>query len=50
ARLIKPVYGDAFAAAIPNSELQIVPEAGHLVTHEKSEKVVDAIATMVNAG
>ncbi len=48
-RLIKPLYGEAFAAAIPNSELKMVPEAGHLVTHEKSEKVVDAIATLVNA-
>lgn len=49
-RLIKPLYGEAFAAAIADCELQIVPEAGHLVTHEKPEKVVDAIATLVNAG
>ena len=49
-RLISPVYGDAFAAAIPNSELEIVTEAGHLVTLEKPGKVVDAIATLVNAG
>ena len=49
-RLISPVYGDAFAAAIPNSELEIVAEAGHLVTLEKRGRVVDAIATLVNAG
>ncbi len=49
-RMIKPVYGDAFAAAIPNSELEIVAEAGHLVTLEKPGRVVDAIATLVNAG
>ncbi len=49
-RLISPVYGDAFAAAIPNSELEIVAEAGHLVTMEKPGRVVDAIATLVNAG
>lgn len=49
-RMIKPVYGDAFAAAIPNSELQIVADAGHLVTVEKPGKVVDAIANLVNAG
>ena len=49
-RLISPVYGDAFAAAIPNSELEIVAEAGHLVTLEKPGRVVDAIATQVNAG
>ena len=49
-RLISPVYGDAFAAAIPNSELEIVAEAGHLVTLEKPGRVVDAIAILVNAG
>jgi len=49
-RLISPVYGDAFAAAIPNSELEIVAKAGHLVTLEKPGRVVDAIATLVNAG
>ena len=49
-RLISPVYGAAFAAAIPNSELEIVAEAGHLVTLEKPGRVVDAIATLVNAG
>jgi len=49
-RLIKPVYGEAFATAITNSELQLVPEAGHLVTHEKPAIVVDAIAAWFNAG
>ncbi|NQV61199.1 MAG: alpha/beta hydrolase [Alphaproteobacteria bacterium] len=48
-RLIKPVYGKAFAAAIANSQLQTLPEAGHLVTHEKPEQVVDAIAALINA-
>jgi pimeloyl-ACP methyl ester carboxylesterase len=48
-RMIKPVYGEAFAAAIANSQLQTVPEAGHLVTHEKPEQVVDAIAALINA-
>jgi pimeloyl-ACP methyl ester carboxylesterase len=48
-RLIKPVYGEAFAATIANSKLQTVPEAGHLVTHEKPEQVADAIAALVNA-
>ncbi|MBL6954840.1 MAG: alpha/beta fold hydrolase [Alphaproteobacteria bacterium] len=48
-RLIKPVYGKGFAAAIANSQLQTLPEAGHLVTHEKPEQVVDAIAALINA-
>ena len=49
-RLIDPVYGQAFAAAIANSELRIVPDAGHLLTHEKPEQVADAIAASINAG
>lgn len=48
-RLINPVYGEAFAAAIANSELRTLPEAGHLVTHEKPEQLVGAIAALVNA-
>ncbi|MDA1100332.1 MAG: alpha/beta fold hydrolase [Proteobacteria bacterium] len=48
-RLIEPVYGEVFAAAIANSKLQILPEAGHLVTHEKPGQVVDAIAAMFGA-
>ena len=48
-KLIRPVYGDAFKAAIGNSELQILPEAGHLVTQEKPEQVVDAIAALVKS-
>tara|TARA_B100000949_G_scaffold150093_1_gene131867 strand:- start:102 stop:905 length:804 start_codon:yes stop_codon:yes gene_type:complete len=48
-KLIRPVYGDAFKAAIGNSKLQILPEAGHLVTQEKPEQVVDAIAASVKS-
>ena len=48
-KLIRPVYGDAFKAAIGNSKLQILSEAGHLVTQEKPEQVVDAIAASVKS-
>ena len=47
-KLIRPVYGEAFKAAIGNSTLRILPEAGHLVTQEKPEEVVDAIFDSVN--
>jgi pimeloyl-ACP methyl ester carboxylesterase len=49
-RLIKPIYGQAFAAAIADSSLLTLPEAGHLVTHEKPAQVVDAIAALIEAG
>ncbi len=48
-KLIRPVYGDTFKAAIGNSKLQILPEAGHLVTQEKPKQVVDAIAASVKS-
>ncbi len=47
-RMINPVYGEAFASAIPNTELVVVAEAGHLVNYEKPDAVVDAIATLVH--
>ena len=47
-KLIRPVYAEAFKAAIGNSTLRILPEAGHLVTQEKPEDVVDAIFASVN--
>ncbi len=48
-KLIRPVYANAFKAAIGNSNLQVLPEAGHLVTQEKPEQVVNAIAASVKA-
>ncbi|HZD26397.1 MAG TPA: alpha/beta hydrolase [Alphaproteobacteria bacterium] len=41
--LIDPAYGKAFVEAIPEAELVSVPEAGHLVTHEKPDAVLAAI-------
>jgi pimeloyl-ACP methyl ester carboxylesterase len=42
-RLVPPVYGPAFQAAIKGSELVNIPEAGHLVTVEKPKEVAAAV-------
>jgi pimeloyl-ACP methyl ester carboxylesterase len=43
-RLIPPIYGPAFQAAIAGSRLVKVPEAGHMVILENPGKVVEAVA------
>jgi pimeloyl-ACP methyl ester carboxylesterase len=45
-RLIPPVYGPAFEAAIAGSRLVNVPDAGHMVIMEKPQAVADAIASI----
>lgn len=39
-----PAQHEGIAAAVPNSELVIVPGAGHMIQHEAPEAVNDAIA------
>ena len=43
-RLIPPIYGPAFEAAISGARLINVPEAGHMVILEKPEVVAEAVA------
>jgi pimeloyl-ACP methyl ester carboxylesterase len=43
-RLIRPVYAREFSGRIPRAELVSVAAAGHMVTIEQTQKVVDAIA------
>jgi pimeloyl-ACP methyl ester carboxylesterase len=43
-RLVSPAYAHAFHRAIKTSELVSIPEAGHMVTLEKPDAVVAAIA------
>lgn len=43
-RLIVPAYGEAFVEQIRGAELVRVPAAGHMVTLEQPEAVVEAIA------
>jgi pimeloyl-ACP methyl ester carboxylesterase len=45
-RMIPPVYGPAFEAAIAGSRLVNVPEAGHMVTLENPAAVVEAVASL----
>lgn len=45
-RLIVPAYAHAFRKAIEGSELVIIPEAGHMVTIEKPDKVMAALARL----
>ncbi len=42
-RLIPPAYAHAFKKAIAGAELVSLPEAGHMVTLEKTDQVVQAI-------
>jgi pimeloyl-ACP methyl ester carboxylesterase len=43
-RVVPPVYGPAFQAAIAGSRLVKVPEAGHMVVVEKPGAVLEAVA------
>jgi pimeloyl-ACP methyl ester carboxylesterase len=45
-RLIPPVYGPAWQAAISGSKLVTIAEAGHMVIMEKPEAVAKAIRTV----
>ena len=45
-RLIPPIYGPAFAAAIAGSRLVTVPQAGHMVGVEQPEAVAEAVASL----
>jgi pimeloyl-ACP methyl ester carboxylesterase len=45
-KLIVPAYAHAFKKGIAGSELVAIPEAGHMVTLEKPDQVVTAIARL----
>ncbi len=42
-RLVPPAYAQAFKQALPNAELVLIPEAGHMVSFEKTVDVIAAI-------
>jgi len=42
-RLVPPVYAQAFKAALPQADLRLIPEAGHMVTFEKTGEVIAAL-------
>lgn len=47
-KLIAPVYGRAFQRLIAGSELDVVPDAGHMVPYENPEAVLASIARLHN--
>jgi pimeloyl-ACP methyl ester carboxylesterase len=45
-RLISPTYAHAFKKGIADAKLVSIPEAGHMVTLEKTAAVVEAVSTL----
>src|SRR6185312_7555455 len=45
-RLISPVYAQGWKKGIKGAELVAIPEAGHMVTIEKTDQVVSALARL----
>ncbi|MDB5450716.1 MAG: alpha/beta hydrolase fold [Phenylobacterium sp.] len=45
-RLIPPIYAHAFKKGIKGAELVSIPEAGHMVTVEKTAAVVEAVGRL----
>ncbi len=43
-KLMPPVYGEAFQREIADSELRVIPEAGHMLPIEQPDAVLEAIA------
>ena len=47
-RIADPVYGRAFAAAIPGAEFALLPETGHLPQLESPDRLLETISEFVN--
>lgn len=45
-KLVPPVYAHAFKKGIKGAELVSIPEAGHMVTVEKTDAVVEAVSRL----
>lgn len=45
-RLISPTYAHAFKKGVAGAQLISIPEAGHMVTLEKTAAVVEAVSTL----
>ena len=42
--IVPPRVADEFAAGIDNAKIKLIPDAGHMVTLEKTKKVLDALS------
>lgn len=45
-KIFPPAYGEAYKAAIPGSELRIIPQCGHLPHQEKLSDFLDGVLTI----
>ncbi|HTK80285.1 MAG TPA: alpha/beta hydrolase [Rhizomicrobium sp.] len=45
-RLIAPAYAQVFKKAIPGADLAVIPEAGHMITLEKPDQMIAALARL----
>ena len=43
-RLVPPAYGEAYRKHLPQAELKLIPDCGHLAMFEKEQEFVDAVA------
>jgi len=43
-KLIVPAYGERWARLIPGAQVQIIPDAGHMLPYEQPEIFVDALS------
>jgi pimeloyl-ACP methyl ester carboxylesterase len=43
-RIVPPRYADEFAAGIDHTKITLIAAAGHMVTVEKTKKVLDALS------
>ena len=45
-RLVPPAYAQAFKKGIAGAELAAIPEAGHMVTLERTDQVIQALGRL----
>jgi pimeloyl-ACP methyl ester carboxylesterase len=43
-RLVPPAYGEAYRKYLPQAELRLIPNCGHLLMFEKEHEFVEAVA------
>lgn len=43
-RLVPPSYGEAYRRYLPQAEMQLIPECGHMAMFEKEAEFVEAVA------
>jgi pimeloyl-ACP methyl ester carboxylesterase len=46
-RLVPPAYGEAYKKFLPQAELKLIPQCGHLAMFEKEKEFVDAVTRFV---